>query len=162
MSSLAGRLARLNRQLDKADQERIQEKAGGIELPDIVGNLLQAIDADRIEAKAREIEHVPDGAEPSPGACEKAQEQLVRDAAKVFNGELIELIDSIRRNKEQTIDHENLDTLLLAEWKGDAQENAEVIVRRISASIWKRIETRSKPSLYSTPNHTGAENSLTR
>ena len=129
VSSLAGRLARLNRQLDQADQERIREKAGGIQLTDIVGNLLQAIDPDHIEAKAREIEQVPDGTEPSPAAREKAQEQLVRDAAKVFNGELVELIDTIRRNKEQTIDHDNLDKVLLAEWKGDARENAETMVQ---------------------------------
>ena len=127
VSSLAGRLARLNRQLDDAEQERIREEAGGVELTDIVGNLLQAIDPDRIEAKARETE--PDGGEPSPAAREKAQEQLVRDAAGVFNGEVIELIDSIRRDKEQTIDHDNLDTVLRAEWEGDAHENAKSMVQ---------------------------------
>ena len=127
VSSLAGRLARLNRQLDDAEQERIREEAGGVELTDIVGNLLQAIDPDRIEAKARETE--PDSAEPSPAAREKAQEQLVRDAACVFNGEVIELIDSIRRDKEQTIDHDNLDMVLRAEWEGDAHENAKSMVQ---------------------------------
>ena len=129
VSSLAGHLARLNRQLDHAEQERIQEKAGGIELTNIVGNLLKAIDPDQIEAKARETERMPDDAEPSPAACEKAQEQLVRDAASVFNGELIELIDSIRRDKEQTIDHDSLDTVERAEWEGDAHENAEAMAQ---------------------------------
>ena len=129
VSSLAGRLARLNQQLDPAEQERIKTQAGGIELTQIVGNLLAAIDPDRIQEKAREIEPVPAGAEPSPATCEKAQEQLVRDAASVFNGELIELIDSIRRDKEQTIDHDNLDTVLRAEWEGDAHENAEAMTQ---------------------------------
>ena len=129
VSSLAGRLARLNRQLDQQEQERIREKAGGIELVDIIGNLLAAIDPDRIEAKAREIEPLAGDAEPSPAACEKAQEQLVGDAATVFNGELIELIDSIRRDKEQTIDHESLDTVLRAEWEGDVKENAEALAQ---------------------------------
>ena len=129
VSSLAGHLARLNRQLDHAEQERIQEKAGGIELTNIVGNLLKAIDPDQIEAKARETERVPDDAELSPAAREKAQEQLVRDAASVFNGELIELIDSIRRDKEQTIDHDSLDTVERAEWEGDAHENAEAMAQ---------------------------------
>ena len=129
VSSLAGRLARLNRQLDQQEQERIREKAGGIELVDIIGNLLAAIDPDRIEAKAREIEPLAGDAEPPPAACEKAREQLVGDAATVFNGELIELIDSIRRDKEQTIDHESLDTVLRAEWEGDAKENAEALVQ---------------------------------
>ena len=124
VSSLAGRLARLNTQLDPDEQERIRDKAGGIELTDIVGNLLQAIDPDRIEARARETE--PDRAEPSAAACEKAQEQLVREAAGVFNGELI---DSIRRDKEQTIDHENLDKVLHAGWEGDAHENAKAMAQ---------------------------------
>ena len=106
VSSLAGRLARLNRKLDHQEQERIREKAGGIELADIIGNLLAAIDPDRIEAKAREIKPLAGDAEPTPAAREKAQEQLVGDAAAVFNGELIELIDSICRDKEQTIDHD--------------------------------------------------------
>ena len=129
VSSLAGRLARLNRQLAPQEQERIREKAGGIELSDIIGNLLAAIDPDRIEAKAREIEPVPDDAEPTPAARQKAQEQLVDNAACVFNGELIEMIDAIRRDKEQTIDHESLDTVLRAEWEGDAKENAEAIAQ---------------------------------
>ena len=129
VSSLAGRLARLNRQLDRTEQERIKEQAGGIELTQIVGNLLAAIDTDHIQEKAREIESVPDDAEPSTTACDRAQEQLVDDAAGVFNGELIDLIDSIRREKEQTIDHDGLDTVLRAEWEGDAHENAEAMAR---------------------------------
>ena len=129
VSSLAGRLARLNRRLASQEQERIREKAGGIELSDVIGNLLAAIDPDRIEEKAREIEPVSDGAEPSTAACEKAQEQLVGDAASVFNGELIELIDAIRRDKEQTIDHESVDTVLRAEWEGDAKANAEALAQ---------------------------------
>ena len=129
VSSLAGRLARLNRQLDRTEQERIEAQAGGIELSRIIGNLLEAIDPDRIHEKAREIEAVPDGAEPSAVACDKAREQLVGAAASVFNGELIETIDSIRRHKEQTIDHDGLDTVLCAEWEGDAKENAEAMAR---------------------------------
>ena len=129
VSSLAGRLARLNRKLDHQEQERIREKAGGIELADIIGNLLAAIDPDRIEAKAREIKPLAGDAEPTPAAREKAQEQLVGDAAAVFNGELIELIDSICRDKEQTIDHDGLDTVLRAEWEGDAHENAEAMAQ---------------------------------
>ena len=127
--SLAGRLARLDQQLDPADRERIKEHAGGIELTQIVGNLLAAIDPDRIQEKAREIEPVPDGVEPPPAVCEKAQEQLVHDAAGVFNGELVELIDSIRRDKDQTIDHDSLDKVTRAEWEGDARENAEAIAQ---------------------------------
>ena len=129
VSSLAGHLARLSQRLDHAEQERVREQAGGVELTVIVGNLLAAIDPDRIDEKARGIGSVPDGAEPSPATSDKAQELLVGEAASVFNGELIELIDSIRRAKDQTIDHDSLDTVLRAEWEGDAHENAEAMAR---------------------------------
>ena len=144
VSSLAGRLARLNRRLDPTEQERVRKQAGGIELTSIVGNLLAAIDPDRIDVKAREIGSVPDSAEPSPATRDKAQEQLVSDAAGVFNGELIELIDSIRRDKDQTIDHDSLDTVLRAEWEGDAHENAKAMAQ-VSGTIWKPTATKSKP-----------------
>ena len=129
VSSLAGRLARLDRQLDHSEKKRIKEQADGTELTQIVGNLLAAIDPDRIQEKAREIEPVPDDGEPSSEACNQAREQLVDEAASIFNGELIELIDSIRRTKEQVIDLEGLDTVLHAGWEGDAHENAETMVQ---------------------------------
>ena len=129
VSSLAGRLARFNQQLDPNERGRIKAQAGGVELTRIIGNLLAAIDPDHIQEKAREIELASDGAEPSLTACEKAREQLVGEAASVFNGELIETIDSIRRNKEQTIDHDGLDTLNRAEWEGDALENAKQMAK---------------------------------
>ena len=129
IGSLAGRLARFDRQLNATERDRIREQAGGVELTRIVGDLLGAIDPDRIEEKAREIEAVADDAEPTPAACEVARQRLVDDAADVFTGKLIELIDSIRRDKEQTIDHEGLDRVLRAEWEGDAHENAEALVR---------------------------------
>ena len=153
VSSLAGRLARLNRQLDHPEQARIKEQAGGFELTQIVGNLLAAIDPDRINEKAREIESVPDGAEPSAVTCDRAREQLIDNAVKVFNGELIETIDSIRRDKEQTIDHDGLDTVLRAEWEGDAHENAEAMARDFQQYLEaNRDEIEALTIFYSQPH----------
>jgi type I site-specific restriction endonuclease len=55
--------------------------------------------------------------------------KLVGTASLVFNSELIELLDSIRRDKEQTIDHDNLDTVLRAEWEGDAEDNGKQVAK---------------------------------
>jgi len=129
VSSLAGRLARLNQQLNESERARIQEKAGGVSLTAIVGNLLAALDPDRIYERAVEIEHERPVGEESAAASDKVREQLVGEAASVFTGGLIELIDSIRRDKEQTIDHEGLDDLIRAGWDGGAQENAEALAR---------------------------------
>ena len=129
ISSLAGRLARLNRQLDDAERRRIEEQAGGVELSAIVGNLLGAIDPDQIDAKARAFDPPAGDDDPAPAAVEQARDQLAAAAAGVFTGELIDLIDSIRRDKEQTIDHDSLDTVQRAEWEGDAQENAQALAQ---------------------------------
>ena len=153
VSSLAGRLARLNRRLDAAEQERIRDKAGGIELTGIVGNLLAAIDPDRIDEKAREIESVPDSAEPPTSARDKAQELLVGEAAVVFNGELIDLIDTIRRDKEQTIDHDSLDAVLRAEWEGDAHDNAKIMAQNFQHYLeTNRDEIAALTTFYTQPH----------
>jgi type I restriction enzyme R subunit len=127
VSSLAGRLARLNKQLDADDQRRIREAAGGVELTQLVGKLFGAIDADNIEARALELAGQPVGSDPGNATRELAQQQLVSEAANALNGELIELIDSIRRDKEQTLDHDNLDSVLRAEWDKDAANNAQAL-----------------------------------
>ena len=125
VSSLAGRLARLNRQLDTDDLARIKKAAKGVELTHIISGLFDAIDADQVEARALELAKQPEGTDPGDDKRKQAQAELVSQAANVFNGELIELIDIIRREKEQKIDHENQDVLTRAEWDQATVENAQ-------------------------------------
>lgn len=123
VSSLAARLARLDKQLGPDEQKRITEKAGK-PLKSIIRDLFDAIDGDRIEATAKTAtgQDAPDEA-----ALNAARDTLVKDAAKVLNGELINLLDTIRRDHEQTIDHDTLDTVIRSEWAGDVAENAKKI-----------------------------------
>jgi type I restriction enzyme R subunit len=119
-------LARLDKQLDDDERARIQETAGGVPLNEIVRRLFSAIDADRIEEEAKKE---TGGAEPTDVQRNATRDKLVSHAANVFTGPLITLIDGIRREKEQTIDHDNLDTVLAAGWSGDAKENAEAMAK---------------------------------
>ncbi|MCG8090231.1 MAG: DEAD/DEAH box helicase family protein [Candidatus Thiodiazotropha endolucinida] len=125
VSSLAGRLARLNKQLDSEELERIRKAAKGMDLSQIVSGLFDAIDADLVEAKALELARQPADTNPGDDKRKQAQAELVKAAANVFNGELIELIDAIRREKEQKIDHDNLDQVIRAEWTKDTIANAQ-------------------------------------
>ena len=52
LSSLAGRLAALERRADPADLARVMQASGGRTLRALAGALLDAIDPDRIEAAA--------------------------------------------------------------------------------------------------------------
>ena len=47
----------------------------------------------------------------------------------MLTGPLIEALDTIRRDLEQTVDHDNLDHVTRAEWAGDADENAKQIAQ---------------------------------
>ena len=105
-----------------------------MELTTIVGNLLGAIDADNIEVKALELAGMESG-ETGEEFRRTAREQLVGKATAVFTGGLIELIDRIRRDKEQTIDHDTLDKLLRAEWDKDAAVNAKALVDEFAAYL---------------------------
>ena len=88
-------------------------------------DLFDAIDADKIEADAIAAGH----AEPDESAIRAAREERIKRAGRVFSGPLISLIDTVRRDTEQTIDHESLDALTRAEWSGDVAENARKIAQ---------------------------------
>ena len=122
VSSLAGRLSRLDNKLDAEDQKKI-EQAAGKSLSIIVHDLFDAIDADKVEADAI----AAGNPEPDDAAMQTAREQRIKRAANVFTGPVINLMDTIRRDTEQVIDHDNLDTLLRAEWDGDLASNANQI-----------------------------------
>ncbi|MCD6047073.1 MAG: box helicase [Gammaproteobacteria bacterium] len=148
VSSLAGRLARLDKQLDDKERARIAEKAGGTPLLMIVGELFNAIDGDRVEQKALEIVGQPVGTDPGDTAREQAQKELVSQVANIFNGEWIELIDTIRRDKEQTIVHDDLDTVLKAEWAGETSENAKALIHEFAEYLQEHADEIDALSIY--------------
>ena len=123
-SSLAARLSRLDNRLEPDDQKKIAQAAGK-SLTAIVRDLFDAIDPDKVEADAIKAGHL----EPDAPAMQAAREHRIKRAAEVFTGPLITLIDTIRRDTEQTVDHDNLDKLLRAEWAGDNEENARTIAQ---------------------------------
>jgi type I restriction enzyme, R subunit len=124
VSSLASRLSRLDTKLDATDQAQIIEVAGR-PLAGIIRDLFDAIDADKVEADAKAAGHP----EPDDAAMNTAREARIKHAANLFTGPLINLIDTIRRDHEQTIDHDSKDKLLRAEWAGDVAENAQKITQ---------------------------------
>lgn len=93
VSSLAGRLARLDRQLDQDDRDKIETEAGQ-PLQQIVSSLLSAIDPDNVTEAAKQQAGAE---EPSQEALDAAQDELVNQASNVFTGPLINLIDSTLR-----------------------------------------------------------------
>lgn len=123
VTSLAGRLSRLDQQLDDTQRAKVEEVAGQ-PLRKIIKSFFDAVDADAIMDDAR----VTTGEqEPDDTAQDTARSKRVGEAAKSLNGTLINLLDTIRRDLEQTVDHDNLDHVTRAEWAGDTDENAKAL-----------------------------------
>ena len=132
--SLANRLIRLERQITDKEKEKLLEYSGGKDLKQITKELINAFDPDEIENKAEEIieKHCTDKAclvsDLPPATIDdfkkQAQQELIREAAGTFNGELNEYIDNVRREHEQIIDHINIDTVTKSEWDKLTNEKA--------------------------------------
>ena len=130
--TLAGRLARLNRQIGDEERQQI-ERAAGLPLTQLIGNFLDAIDPDAVESRAMALTGLPPANDPGDSARQQAQAQLIQAAAQPLTGALVELLDNIRRAHEQTLDHETLDELLFAGWGGDAAANAQKLADELAA-----------------------------
>ncbi len=125
--SLANRLTRLDRQIKDKEQQKIKELSGGIALGSIVNSLLDAQDPDCIEEKAKEL--FPEVDIPQSEKLKRAQEELVKEASRVFNGSLNEYLETVRRSLEQIIDTINIDHITFAGWDEQAAEQAEAMVK---------------------------------
>ena len=145
LSSLGARLSRLDNRLGAEDQERIAQAAGK-PLTTIVRELFDAIDPDRVESDAKAAGHE----EPSDSAMQAAREERIKLAANVFTGPLINLLDTIRRDNEQTIDHDNLDALLRTEWAGDVAENAHKIAQEFEEYLEENRDEIEAMTIYFT------------
>jgi len=135
VSSLAGRLARIERQLSDEQKAEITEKTGGRELHTIVKDLFHSIDGDVIEAKALEIAGQPEGTDPGDTARDQAQEQLVASAAAPLSGAAVNLIIDTCTANMQTIDATTMDVLLKAEWDAEARDHAAEMAQDFAAFL---------------------------
>lgn len=133
--SLASRLTRLNHQLTPEDHKRIAEKADGLALTDVNKNLLASMNPDNIEIRAQELFRLAKDQEPTEEQNKNAKADLLKTATNVFTGDFCELLDTIRREHEQTIDAHNIDTVLRAEWEGDSVDNAAKLTMEFAEYI---------------------------
>jgi len=134
--SLANRLIRLEKQITEKEKDKLLELSGGKNLKQITKELITAYDQDEIDNKAQlEIDKIP-VQDRTPALIERsrneAQEELIRQAASTFNGELNDYLENVRREHEQIIDSVNIDTVTKSEWDTTSVDKATAIVRDFS------------------------------
>ena len=117
LSSLASRLARLDRRLSPQDRQAIEAVAVGATLKELVSELLNATDTDAALDAARAATGQDN---PPEEAVAQAARQLLDAAAKPFaaNPELRQRLIETHRAYEQTIDTVSQDTVVRAEFSG--------------------------------------------
>jgi len=125
LSSLAFRLAMMDRKISHKDREQIESVAKHT-LKQVINNLLDSIDADKQIEKAKEIYGTD---KPTNEQIKKAAESLVKQACAVFeNREALETIIEIHNRNEQIIDTVSKDSVIFAGFDEQAKEKARNVV----------------------------------
>ncbi|MBI5642611.1 MAG: DEAD/DEAH box helicase family protein [Deltaproteobacteria bacterium] len=127
LTTLSGRLARLQREFSREQLAELRELAGGKSFQDLAHGLLNACDPDaQIEAakKANDVE------QPTEVQVKEAAEQLAQEAVTPFlKAALRRRILEIRQQNEQTIDRHTIDEVLYAGFDATAVEKAQAKVK---------------------------------
>ena len=138
--TLANRLVRLAKQLDDKALRRIEKASGGSTVGELGKVLVAALDPDQIvqqalaTAKAQGITRSEDTLTPDEIAAARALR--VAAACQPFDApELREEIESARREREQLIDHINLDQLTFSGYGAQAEEAANKIIQTFADYI---------------------------
>ena len=118
LSSLAGRLARLDHHLTPKDREAIEVASQSVPLQTLVSGLVDATDPD---AALDAAQHATGQDDPPESAVAETRKQLLEDAARPFaaNPDLRQRLVDIHRSHEQTIDNVSADSLIEAGFSGD-------------------------------------------
>ncbi len=138
--SLANRLVRLAKQLDPKALARIEQTAGGVPVGDLGKALIEALNPDRIvqtaldTARARGITRSEDTV--TAAELEAARDARVAAACAPFDKPALrEVIESARQEREQLIDHINLDQLNFAGFSAQAEQQARQTVQAFADYI---------------------------
>jgi len=133
--SLAGRLCRLDRQMEPREREGLRELTNGIGPSEMAKTLLSAYDPDAIREQAQRDHQLPPHEEPTEAQTAAAQQGLLRAAASLFNGAVVDYIENVRKVHEQVIDTVNLDQVTFAGWDTQAQEQSANLVQDFAEFI---------------------------
>jgi type I restriction enzyme, R subunit len=140
LSTIAARLARLDRRLSKEDRGELEQLSGGTSLKEIASAIVDALDPDRQlqaaqAASGSETPSIEDIALASRSLLDTAVEPLAA------NPELRERIVEVRRSYEQVID-EGADNVLQAGYSKDAADRA-----RKTVESWEQFVTDHKDEI---------------
>ena len=154
LSTLAGRLARLDRQLGTPERQALARTAGSMSLQAITAGLVEALNPDRQVKAARAAAGLSEDAEPSLEQVEEAAQRLLQEAAAPLatNPALREQLVQMKQRFEQTIDTVSKDVVLEAAFSEAARDRAQELVTSFEQFIHEhKDEITALQVLYSRP-----------
>ena len=122
VSSVASRLARLNRRITAEDRATVEQVAG-VALDDLVRQITDALNPDRQHEEAAAAHGTDD---PTPEQVKATGTRLIAEAVQPIAGnpELREKLIDVRRSYEQVIDEASKDRVISGEYSKDAADRA--------------------------------------
>jgi type I restriction enzyme, R subunit len=137
LSSLASRLARLDRQCSPAQRKRLLAASGGVDVAEVARAIVDGLDPDRQVEEARRAFALPAAAQPTPVQTARATETLLKKAAEplatrpAFRKEL----QDVKREVEQIIDEVSQDEVTVAGASDAARERARALVQSFESYL---------------------------
>ncbi len=152
LTTLAGRLARLDREISRDEAQKLAELAGGKSLAELSGSLLRAIDPDAIAEKATGKPGASP-AEATPEALDAARKTLADAACAPFDlPALRDALAKAKQDAEQTIDVTTVDTVVSQGFDAAAKEKAMALLSSFREYIEQhKAEITALQLLYSRP-----------
>jgi type I restriction enzyme R subunit len=151
ISSLASRLARLDRRMSQPESAAVRDAAHGVALAAIVHGLVDALDPDRHEEIARQETGL---AAPPPEAIASAARRAIADAIKPVrtNPALRQTIVAVQKSHEQVIDTVSRDEVTISEFSREAKDKAAAMTREFEQYLsQQKDEIEALQILYNRP-----------
>jgi type I restriction enzyme, R subunit len=151
LTSVAGRLARMDREIGEKEKKEIQTASGGKSLKELINKILDAVDPDKQIEKAREIYNTET---PTEEQIKKAGDELTKTACTPFdNPKLRGTIIDIKKRSEQIIDTVSIDEIISAGFDEKAKEKAQNIISTFKQFIKdNKDELTALQMIYSKPH----------
>jgi type I restriction enzyme R subunit len=156
LSSLAGRLARIDRRIGQPDRDELAGLAAGVPLGNIAAGLVHALDVDNQIETARTSAGLGPETEPAPEQVAAAAKAMLAAAAAPLAASpaLRTRLTEVLKSLEQTIDHVSKDAILDARFAPEIKQRiAEQLVQNFEAFVAEhRDEITALQVLYSRPH----------
>jgi type I restriction enzyme, R subunit len=155
LTSLAGRLARMEHRMSAEDDQQVRALSGGLGVKELSHRIVAALNPDRHLEQARaDLGIAPDDDKPvTDQALNAARHKIILEAIKpLHDPQLRAAIDEIKKKNEVVIDHVSADEVLEATFSADALDRAKGMVQSFEQFINEhKDEITALQVLYSKP-----------